>query len=237
VSVFDGIGGDFLSDGRFVTAERLGHLRAGRTRELANALLWPRPYLPALLDDRMAGRLSRAVAIERLQREVERHLGAPNPIAGYIFFNRCRREIATFAANFYGANVEILCPYLDHDVFDFLISLPVDVFVPPSFHAEAIQRAFPAYATIPFESPTVQFDDEYRAELRRQFSEINAMMEQHPPRIVSRARVRARLAELAERERVPAQFLPNLLYALQLERFVDEVERARSPGTVHGPAD
>src|SRR6185312_15797673 len=74
VSVFDGIGGDILSDGRFVTEERLTHLRAGQTLELANALLWPRPYLPALLSDELAPRLSRYVAAKRLQREVERHL-------------------------------------------------------------------------------------------------------------------------------------------------------------------
>jgi asparagine synthetase B (glutamine-hydrolysing) len=215
-SVFDGIGGDFLSDGRFVTDERLAHLRAGRTLDLANALLWSRPYLPTLLNDDLAPRLSRYVAARRLQREVERHLDAPNPIASYIFQNRCRREIATFATGFYGPNVEILCPYLDHEVFDFLISLPVEVFVPPSFHAEAIQRAFPEHASIPFETPRLEFDDGYRVELRRQFGEIDALMEQRPPRLLDRERVQERMADLAGRERVRAQFLPNLLYGLQL---------------------
>ena len=219
-TIFDGIAGDFLSDGRFLTEHRLALLDAGNLTDLADDLLHRPGHLPGLLSDELAGRLSREVAIQRLWSELERHLGAPNPIQSYIFQNRCRREIATFAVNFYSPAVEQQFPYLDHDVVDFLLSLPAEVFFPPSFHVDTIQRAFPEHAAIPFEKPTVRYDQRYRQELEGVFAEIDAMLEREPSRLLDAAKVRARMAEYVESGRAPALFGPHLIYALQLEQFV-----------------
>ena len=223
VTIFDGIAGDFLSDGRFLTERRLELLEAGRIADLADDLL-PRPgQLPDLLQADLAGRLSREVALARLQAELERHLDAPNPIQSYIFQNRCRREIATFAFNFYSAEIDKRCPYLDHEVVDFLLSLPARVFLPPSFHADAINRAFPEHAAIPFETPTVRRDERYRQELLALFAEIDAWLEREPSRLLDRAKVRARMDEHLAGGRTPALFTAHLIYALQLERFVSRL--------------
>lgn len=221
--VFDGIGGDFLSDGRFLSEQRLALLEAGRIRDLADDLLHRPGHLPDLLSDDVAGRLSRDVAITRLQAELTRHLDAPNPLQSYIFQNRCRREIATFPFTFYSPEVEKRCPYLDHEVVDFLLSLPARVFLPPSFHADAINRAFPEHAAIPFETPTVRRDERYRQELLALFAEIDAWLEREPSRLLDRAKVRARMDEHLAGGRTPALFTAHLIYALQLERFVSRL--------------
>ena len=218
--VFDGIAGDFLSDGRFLSEQRLDLLEAGRIGDLADNLLHRPGHLPDLLRDEVADRLSREVAISRLETELARHLDAPNPIQSYIFQNRCRREIATFPFGFYSAEIDKRCPYLDHEVVDFLLSLPARVFLPPSFHADAINRAFPEYAAIPFETPTVRRDERYRQELLALFAEIDAWLEGGPSRLLDPEKVRARMAEHLASGRTPALFTAHLIYALQLEQFV-----------------
>jgi hypothetical protein len=223
VTIFDGLGGDFLSDGRFLSEQRLALLEAGRLADLADDLLSGRPHLPSLLSAELAPRLSRAVAIERLEAELARHLDAPNPITSYIFFNRCRREIASFAFNFYGPGVEKLCPYVDHELAEFLLSLPARVFLPPSFHADTIERAFPEHAAIPFEHLTHRFDERYRQELAGLFAEIDGSLERAPSRLLDTEQVRARMADFARSGRAPGLFSVHLIYALQLERFVAEL--------------
>jgi asparagine synthetase B (glutamine-hydrolysing) len=223
--VFDGIGGDFLSDGRFVNERRLALLESGQVAELADAFLWKRPYVPDLLADAWRPRLSRRVAIARLQAELERHLDAPNPIASYIFRNRCRREIALFSASFYGEGVDVLCPYLDHDVVDFLLSLPVAVFLGGSFHAETVQRAYPAYAHIPFEpqgSPFL-FDERNRQDLLTLTTDLRRYLDERTPTLLSAARLHERLEQHARAGKEPVQFSPQVIYALQLDRFVAEL--------------
>jgi hypothetical protein len=223
LTIFDGIGGDFLSDGRFLSEQRLALLEAGRLDSLADNLLKPRPHLPSLLADDLASRLSRPVAIRRLRAELERHLDAPNPITSYIFQNRCRREIATFAFNFYGPDIEKRCPFVDPDLVDFLLSLPASVFLPPSFHADAIHRAFPEHAAIPFEHPVVRFDAAYQQELSALLAEIDASLNQAPSRLLDTTKVRARMASYAESGRAPALFTAHVIWALQLERFVSQL--------------
>ena len=218
--IFDGIAGDFLSDGRFLSEQRLALLEAGRIADLADDLLHRPGHLPDLLRDDVAERLSREVAIARLQAELERHLDAPNPIQSYIFQNRCRREIATFAFTFYSPAVEKRCPYLDHDVVDFLLSLPARVFLPPSFHADAINRAFPAYASIPFEQPVVRRDERYRQELLALFAELDGWLAREPSRLLDAEKVRAWMAAHLAGGRTPALFSAHLIYALQFEQFV-----------------
>ena len=44
----------------------------------------------------------------------------------------------------------IHCPYLDRDLFDFLVSLPEEMYADKTFHTEAIRRAYPSAADIPY---------------------------------------------------------------------------------------
>jgi len=63
-----------------------------------------------------------------------------------------------------GANV--ITPYLDADVFDFLYALPGEMLVDHRFHTDTITFAYPEYAHIPYEdktAPAVQDFNRFRA--------------------------------------------------------------------------
>jgi hypothetical protein len=52
--------------------------------------------------------------------------------------------------------VNALCPYLDGDLVDFMLSLPGEYILDKRFHDDCIARAFPEFSNIPFEDRTVK---------------------------------------------------------------------------------
>src|SRR5262245_24766983 len=145
--VYDGIGGDTLSNGLFAEPESIDLYEANRVEELAERLLGPEIWSRILTGSAYA-RLSRSVAVGRLIRELYRHVSAPSTITSFFFWNRTRREIGLAPCRILARTVEAYCPYLDHDVFDLLAGLPPRMFLDKAFHTEAISRAFPRYASI-----------------------------------------------------------------------------------------
>jgi hypothetical protein len=101
---------------------------------------------PAFLD-----RASRDLAVSRLTAALPHHAGAANPIGSFFFWNALRRDIALAP---YAILSDVGCvysPYLDHDVYDLLASLPAGLLLDKRFHDDAIRRAYPRYATLPYE--------------------------------------------------------------------------------------
>ena len=47
----------------------------------------------------------------------------------------------------------VYTPYLDHEVFDLLSSLPPVIFEDHAFHDDAIARAYPEFADLPYAVP------------------------------------------------------------------------------------
>jgi hypothetical protein len=78
------------------------------------------------------------------------HLGLPNPVSSFFFRNRTRREIALYTFGMYSGDMAVLAPYLDEEVYDLLMSLPGEMLADGRFHTEAIARAFPEAAKIPY---------------------------------------------------------------------------------------
>jgi hypothetical protein len=50
----------------------------------------------------------------------------------------------------------VLCPYLDLDLVDHLLSLPFDVTSDARFHDAALERAYPEFAELPFDNDLTQ---------------------------------------------------------------------------------
>ena len=155
-TAWDGLGGDMLTGqssslepqmvpliehGRFEEAAARafeGYGKHGIERGLSN-LLHPSLY----------SRLGRDKAIERVAREMARHQRAANPTMAFFFWNRTRRELAIPPYSLM-SGTRVYSPYLDHDVFDFLASLPAAVVSDHQLHTTAIARAFPRFRHIPF---------------------------------------------------------------------------------------
>ncbi|HSK73909.1 MAG TPA: asparagine synthetase B family protein [Pyrinomonadaceae bacterium] len=149
--VYDGIAGDVLSAGLFLDEARLRLFEEGKFENLADKLMEAEGYLPALLTKENYQRFSREKAIRHLIKELERHADAPNPVGSFYFWNRTRRCIAPSPFRLLPDSTEILMPYLDKDVFDFLSSLPARMLLDHNFHTETIAFAYPEYASIPYE--------------------------------------------------------------------------------------
>ena len=166
---FDGIGGDVLSAGLFMTKARLDAFRRQDFEAFISSLLESRErYHQAMLDvtsPEYRERLSPDRARARIQREVRKYVDAANPIAMFFLYNRTRRTVATAPFGLQRDVPTIYCPYLDRDLYQLLSSVSADLMCTHSFHTETIQRAYPQLASIPYgpKSSTV------RERLERQF--------------------------------------------------------------------
>lgn len=150
--VYDGIGGDVLSAALFVTPQRLAIFGTGNARAVAEHLLGAdEPALARLLPPQLYSNASRERALDHLETEVARHLGRPNPVGSFYFWNRTRREIALVPYGLLGPLANVYAPYLDHDLYDFLAGLPVALLADHAFHSDTIARAYPQYAHIGYE--------------------------------------------------------------------------------------
>jgi hypothetical protein len=153
-AVFDGIGGDVLSAGQFLSEERLQRFDRGDYWALYENLFdaVSDQMVEKLFSREMARRLPREAAFERFREEFLRHTNAPNPIGSFYFWNRTRRHIALGPYSLLGSAHDVYSPYLDNALFDFLASLPARMLVDHKFHSETIHRAFPGVSHIPWTS-------------------------------------------------------------------------------------
>jgi hypothetical protein len=138
---FDGLGGDVLSNGLFFDEQLYAAFQGGDPQQIAECLLGPERELP-FLSPRWRELLSWKAARERTAQEVARHLGHPNPVKSFYFWNRTRREIA-LAPLVLGERVQTAMPYVAPQVVEFLMSLPAPQFGPAGLHDELIATRYP----------------------------------------------------------------------------------------------
>jgi len=102
-TVYDGLGGDFLSRGSYQDRRKSALFAAGDFSRLADNCLdhflagqVSEESLRLLLQPDAYRRFDRTHARERVARELERHADAANPMTSFVFWNRCRREISLY---------------------------------------------------------------------------------------------------------------------------------------------
>ena len=121
--IYDGIGGDVLSAGLFLTVKRLELLNTGDLCALADDL-FDAEYAEQIFTPSVRKALSRDVATDRLMQELERHVHAASPLSSFIFWERTRRKIAMNSYRILARAGAVFAPYIDHDVFDLLTPRP-----------------------------------------------------------------------------------------------------------------
>ncbi len=170
--LYDGLAGDVLSAGLFQEPAQQAAFRERRFDAVADAILnkWcpdgrtTQPFLPPPFDTRLDHELSR----RRMVEEMHRHQDAANPIASFTFWNRTRRGVALSPLSLFPCVKTVAFPYLDHAVFDFLMSLEPSITVDTKFHTDTIAHAFPEFASMPYNdaSSTPAKSDALRSLLR-----------------------------------------------------------------------
>lgn len=167
---YDGIAGDVLSQSKFLTTEFDNAFRSGDSTTICRTLFVRHAAnfnsTRLLLSGPLKSALDDSLAEKRLSTEVERHLGRPNPVASFIFWNRTRREIALAPFALLHGVPCVYAPFIDHDLFDFLTTLPSSMLLDHRFHDDAIARAYPRYAHIPYARGTSPNADDRRTRAR-----------------------------------------------------------------------
>ncbi|MGB9992446.1 hypothetical protein [Pseudoduganella rhizocola] len=149
--LYDGIGGDVLSAGLFVSPRSRALFGSCDPQAIANGLLEAdEQVLARLLPAPLLRGISRELAVEHLAAEVALHLERPNPISSFYFWNRTRREIALVPFGLLGG-LSVHAPYLDHELFDLLAGMPIGLVADHALHSDAIARAYPRLAHLPYE--------------------------------------------------------------------------------------
>lgn len=153
-TIYDGLAGDVLSGG-FLTDERKVQLyRDGQFEELASILLNEgnkEGFNQTVLKRSFYKRATVPMAITRMVDELKVHAGASNPMLSFNFWNRTRRMVSQIPYSILSHIPLVHCPYLDHDLYDFITGLDARLLLDNKLHDEAIRRAYPKYAHLPYE--------------------------------------------------------------------------------------
>ena len=155
---YDGIAGDALSGGLFMTRELLKYYEMGMTDDCAMHHLDlhnNEVILESCLDPHAYQTFNRQLALESVHEQVKLFAGSPSPSGLYYFWSRTRRNISLIPFRILNRSIEIRVPYLDYDLYDFLTSLPAPWQLDSSFHTQVIQRAYPKYKHIPYASESL----------------------------------------------------------------------------------
>lgn len=150
--LYDGIGGGVLSDGRFLSEHRLKLYDSGNFNALAQSLLGEEKRLSHILSKQLHQRWNRELAVNHVACELAKYANTNNPIGQFFFWNRTRREIALSPWSILGRCVHVLAPFLNHDVYDLLTTLPLSYFLDHSFHTDTINYHYPKYSSLPYAS-------------------------------------------------------------------------------------
>lgn len=223
VALFDGLAGDVLSDCRgIVTPARHEAFRSGHFAEFAEDLLSDESGGLGFLRPELARQFSRERAVRRISSECAQFAEAPNPVAAFWFWNRTRRSIGLLPQSIWNRSVQVMTPYLDHALFDFLISLPVGIVGDHTFHAETIRRRYPRFSHIPFFSSACrQPEPGSRTYRKRAFDLLLHGLRSIPSAYVPSGYLISCLLRALIDSKYSASVLwlgPTLLYGLELER-------------------
>jgi asparagine synthase (glutamine-hydrolysing) len=144
---YDGIAGDVLSAGLFLTADMLRLFNEEKIDQLADSLVRSKP-LPLIHDQ---SPFPREEVVHILHSELVRHRYAANPVGSFYFWNRTRISIGSSAFGLLRqSGQETIAPYLDESLWQFLSSLPASMLLDHKFHVDAIHRAYRQYRDIEF---------------------------------------------------------------------------------------
>ncbi len=177
-TIYDGLAGDVLSAGSFLTKERLEAFAASGPSGLAEVLMplgATEALLRRMLTPHLYARFNRDAALAELTQEISRHVDSPNPVGAFFFANRTRRAVALSPLCIFRQVGRVICPYLDTELYEFLAALPADMLHDFAFHTETIYAAYPRFANIPFETKSI-----YAAHVRHPALDRSTVTQREP---------------------------------------------------------
>lgn len=229
-TVYDGLAGSVLSGGFMTDERRIALYREGKLSDLAILMLSEgrEGFINTVLRRPFRERVSMSVAVTRLVKELKRHQDASNPMLSFIFWNRTRRGVSQIPLSIMSHIPTVHCPYLDHEVYDFIIGVDQTYLLKNRLHDEVIRRAYPQYRHLPYENQSTKAI--YRAEDHAYFRKSVKEMwwyllrrRLRSSKLVRGEYIYARLLYdlLRQRNRSP-WYLTGTTYCLEFERILQE---------------
>lgn len=232
--VLDGLAGDILSACPIRDDRVCRWYKEGQFALIADHLLGPEEVHRDLLTGPFYAQATRERAIARLAEEVGRHADAINPQTEFVFWNRTRRSIAPAPYAILNSVTTVDTPYLDNDLFDFLIALPPDL-IDRDFHKRTIRAAYPRFAGIPFSEISYPVADSAKPYTRYARDLARSLLRSSPrrPSMFRKAYVVPRLTRclVEPRYALATAWLPQaVVYLSQLDMISDTGGGRRLPG-------
>ena len=229
-TVFDGVGGDVLSQNQKLDGSLHRLFTSGRFDLVAERVLGDaatvEPALARLLTPQAQARYSRARAIARVASEAARYANAPNPIGAFFFFTRMRRAVALAPYGVLDATA-VHTPFLDRDVVDFLLSLPYDLVADRRLHAAVLHKRYPEFAHLPF-AGTLQGKDDRRLVQRDAIDLARLAVVERSPSLRARMVVMRALRAFRSGRSAELSLLPRIVHLLDVAQCgADGPRRAR----------
>jgi hypothetical protein len=156
--VLDGFGGDVLSQSKIVTPQMHQCYQQQDWQALAELIAPVNPYYDAYFRGKPEFSVSAERLVARLKSELLQFSDEPIPIKSFYFWNRSRRAIAISSFRQLNGNSQAFFPYMQAELFDFLMTLPEDLYFSQKFHASCIAQAFPDFSDIPYASNRARGD-------------------------------------------------------------------------------
>jgi asparagine synthase (glutamine-hydrolysing) len=157
VAALDGIGGDILTNPDDDAADFLVRARKGDYDGIARKLTGGHgSVISRLGQPGGAGAIYspelEEAAIARIADAIRVFDAAPDPYQAYWFWNRTRREISFVSTGILGGAAAVACPFLSTEFVELGLSLPFPVTGDQKLHDDAIAKAYPGFADIPYEA-------------------------------------------------------------------------------------
>jgi hypothetical protein len=220
------LAGEVLSAGFMLDESKLALFREHRFEALARLILQENRLeevnchvlAPSVYDSMPIG-----VAVERLVVELRRHADMPNPVLSFVFWNRTRRCVASIPFAILSDIPVVHCPFLDHDLFDFLFAVDASMVAGNRLHDAAIKRAYPEFAGIPFENSTLKatfskHDRAYYRDSRKEFLGYLVARARSPFAAVKGSYLYSKiLVDLVRNEASSPRYMRTALYAVELD--------------------
>jgi len=154
---YDGIAGDVLSVGHWWKTGLADLYKKRSYSELSQGLfkyfLKPEEdVLRSILSKGFYEKTTADIAIAHLTQEIKKYIDSPNPMRNFYFWNRTRRVVALSSYGLGAGTCKVYSPFLDHELYDFLLSVPDEVKEEKTFHTETMRRSYPEYAGIPYQN-------------------------------------------------------------------------------------
>jgi len=220
-TLFDGLGGDVLSQSRRLDPQLHRFFAEERLSEVAEFVAGDptivEPALAALLTVDARRRFSRERARARLSEEARKYAADPNPIGSFFTATRMRREIALAPCAILDVASTVWLPFLDVRLASFLLGLPFELVRDRRLHTDVLARHYPSFSDVPLDSK--RKGNESASQVRRDALAFLSRLGRARSGLVATVPVAARAARAITSGRsAHLWFLPKILHLLDVER-------------------